>query len=205
MEDTEDANEVHWVGHQLPPEVYDPGLGAGTESWEDDEVYWNFEADGWHGYSQDDSGYWWETDGNGSYWASDGGVDLTPEEIKELEESYMAYENKVRTFAQSRQLQRAKGSSRGFFPLQMMKGSGKKGKFKGKGKERKRVRNYFDLELYYILKTAVCGSGCRGLYFFLKGRVLHLWRDRPWIPNLPTKVQPSSEVWQRWQEGHLLD
>ena len=56
VEDTEEANEVHWVGHQLPPEVYDPGLVAGTESWEDDEVYWNFEADGWHGYSQDDSG-----------------------------------------------------------------------------------------------------------------------------------------------------
>jgi hypothetical protein len=36
----------------------------------------------------------------------------------------MAYENKARTFLQSRQLQHAKGTSRGFFPLSMMKGGG---------------------------------------------------------------------------------
>ena len=47
----------------------------------------------------------------------------------------MGNENKVRTFQQSRQLQRAKGASRGFYPIPMLKG--KKGKGKGKGKKGK--------------------------------------------------------------------
>ena len=58
-----------------------------------------------------------ETDGHGAFWSADEGYsDLSPEEVKELDEAYMAYENKARTFMQSRQLQRAKGASRGFYP-----------------------------------------------------------------------------------------
>eukprot|EP00435_Cladocopium_sp_Y103_P024092 s1073_g5.t2 len=131
-----DENEVHWVGHQLPNDVYDPGINHNPE--EDDEVYWSWEVDGWHGYVPDGYGFWLETDGMGTYWtAEDSLADLSPEESKELEEAYMAYENKARTFLQSRQLQRAKGTSRGFFPLSMMKGGGRKGKSKGKGKKGK--------------------------------------------------------------------
>lgn len=140
QDDSDDfAADIHWIGKQLPAEVYPYGAHGGDDYREDDESYWNYEADGWHGYSQDEGGYWWETDGQGSFWAADHYVDYTPEEMKELEESYMAYENKVRTCAQSRQLQRAKGGSRGFFPLAMMKGSGKKGKSKGKLARRAKV------------------------------------------------------------------
>ena len=77
-----------------------------------------------------------ETDGYGTYWAADDPYnDLTPDKNKELEEAYAAFEAKTRTFLQSRQLQRAKGTSRGFYPLAMVKGSGRKGKSKGKGKK----------------------------------------------------------------------
>ena len=80
-----------------------------------------------------------ETDGY-HYWpADDDGFDsLTPEQAKELEESYMAYENKAKAFMQtpafqqSRQFTRAKGGSRGFYPISMLKG---KSKGKGKGKK----------------------------------------------------------------------
>jgi len=135
-DDMDEQAEIHWVGSQLPAEVYDPGTNA--ENYEDEEVFWTWETDGYHGYVPDGYGYWPETDGYGTYWSADEpALDLTPEENKELEEAYAIYENKARTFMQSRQLQRAKGASRGFYPLTMMKGGGRKGKSKGKGKKGK--------------------------------------------------------------------
>ena len=132
-DDVDEQAEIHWVGSQLAPEVYDPGPGALQDPYDDDEIFWNCELDGWHGYVQDGQGFWLETDGFGTYWNSDDGyADLPPEEAKELDDAYMAYENKARTFLQSRQLQRAKGASRGFYPLGMMKGKGGKSKDKGK-------------------------------------------------------------------------
>ena len=139
MDDMEENSEIHWVGSQLPSDVYDPGPSYTTaETYDDDEIYWTWEADGWHGYVPDGMGFWLETDGYGTFWTSEDPLaELSPEETKELDEAYMAYENKARTFLQSRQLQRAKGTSRGFFPLSMMKGTGRKGKSKGKGKKGK--------------------------------------------------------------------
>ena len=132
MEDGDEVAEIHWVGPQLPAEVYDPGPGPSKDD-EDDSILWTQEYDGWHGYYQDNYGFWFETDGYDTYWSADDGyADLDPEEVKELDEAYMAYENKARTFMQSRQLQKAKGASRGFYPLGMMKG--KKGRSKGKYK-----------------------------------------------------------------------
>ena len=129
-DDMDEQVEIHWVGSQLPAEVYDPGGTA--ENYEDEEIFWTWETDGYHGYVPDGFGYWLETDGYGTYWSADEpAMDLTPEENKELDEAYAVYENKARTFMQSRQLQRAKGASRGFYPLTMMKGSGRKGKSKG--------------------------------------------------------------------------
>ena len=120
--------EVHWIGGTLPAEVYKPEKNLEME---DDEVYWVWENDGYHGYVQDPYGQWLETDGCGTYWTSepDDFEGLTTEQAKELEEAYSAYETKARTFQQSRQFQRAKGQSRGFYPVQ----KGKKGKGKGKG------------------------------------------------------------------------
>ena len=139
-EDTlDDGAEIHWVGNQLPADVYAPSSYSTEEHYEDDEVYWHFDYDGWHGYVRDGEGYWLETDGYGIYWSLDEPETegFCAEEKKELEEAYAVYENKMNTFKQSRNFQRAKGVSRGFYPLSMMKGKkgsgkGKKGK-KGKG------------------------------------------------------------------------
>ena len=129
--------EVHWVGSQLPSDVYEPN----ESTQEDDEVYWSLEQDGWHGYAMDHSGYWLETDGYGTYWSMDDDPweTLSPEQTKELEEAYSVYEGKAKTFMQSRQFQKAKGASRGFYPVRMMKG---KGKGKGKGKKGKSKGNF---------------------------------------------------------------
>ena len=128
--------EVHWVGTQLPPEVYDPGVVDYNET-ENPEIYWNYEVDGWHGYLQDSMGYWVETDGLGTFWSAeeDDWSHLSSDQVKELEEAYSVYDGKMRTFQQSRQLQRAKGGSRGFYPMPMMKGK-MKGKGKGKNKSK---------------------------------------------------------------------
>ena len=128
--------EIHWVGSQLPNDVYHPEYEETAEE-EEEEIHWSHEWDGWHGYVQDAYGAWAETDGLGTYWsAEDDWSNLSPEQSKELEEAYSAYEAKAKTFLQSRQFQRSKGQSRGFYPIKMMKGKGKgksKGK-KGKGK-----------------------------------------------------------------------
>ena len=129
----DEMSDIHWVGSNLPADVYMPEYAEDDQD-EDEEVHWVYDYDGWHGHVQDAYGVWYETDGCGTYWTGDDYNDLTAEQIKELDEAYAVYYNKVRTFQQSRQFQRSKGKSRGFYPVKMMKGKGKgKGK-KGKGK-----------------------------------------------------------------------
>ena len=74
--------------------------------------------------------------------------------MKELDEAYMAYENKARTFMQSRQLQKAKGASRGCYLLGMMKG--KKGRSKGKYKKGKGMGHTSSSSLYSCEATICC-------------------------------------------------
>ena len=137
-ENLDEATDILWVGDRLPPEVYghDPPDGALQGSGDNEEIYWHYDHDGWHGYVPDGQGYWMETDGYGTYWSAEDALweELSPEEHKELDEAFAAYETKARTFLQSRQLQRAKGKSRGFYPVGMLKG---KSKGKGKGKKGK--------------------------------------------------------------------
>ena len=100
------SGEVHWVGDRLPAEVYPQAV----EEHLNDEVYWSWDDSGWRGYLQDDYGYWVETDGYGTFWASEGDIpsDLNPEllkEQKELDDAYAAFEDKARTFAQSKTFQ----------------------------------------------------------------------------------------------------
>ena len=178
--------EVHWVGSQLPAEVYDPG----DANYEDDEIYWSLEQDGWHGYAMDQSGFWLETDGYGAYWTmeDDPWEGLSPEQNKELEEAYAVYEGKAKTFMQSRQFQKAKGASRGFYPLRMMKGKGKgkssKGK-KGKGKgsfstssTASTTRPLFAAQGQHggddVMSVAPNQGGC-----FICGDRAHGWRNCP--------------------------
>ncbi|CAJ1389116.1 unnamed protein product, partial [Effrenium voratum] len=47
----------------------------------------------------------------------------------ELDDAHAVFEDKARTFAQSKTFQKAKGGARGFYPFG--KGKGKKGKLKG--------------------------------------------------------------------------
>lgn len=130
------AGDIHWVGNQLPPEVYHQA-GVDYNLDYDDEIMWCMENDGWHGYTQDNFGCWLETDGQGTFWSVDEeGWDregLTADQNKELDEAYAVYENKARTFLQSRQFVKAKGASRGFYPMKSFKGKGK-GKKGKKGK-----------------------------------------------------------------------
>ena len=35
-EEMDETAEIHWVGSQLPAEVYDPGLGSSLDAEEDD-------------------------------------------------------------------------------------------------------------------------------------------------------------------------
>ena len=89
----EAVQEVHWVGKSLPPEVYHPTDKTHIDEG-DEEIYWSWEMDGYHGYVQDNYGQWFETDGFGNYWTSEmhDYEGLTTEQAKELDEAYSAYE-----------------------------------------------------------------------------------------------------------------
>ena len=188
-EDLQDelAPEIHWVGNQLPSDVYSPGE-------EEDEVYWSMESDGWHGYVMDNTGYWLETDGFGTYWsAEEESWDLPPEQQKELDEAFAVYEGKARSFLQSRQLQKAKGVSRGFYPLGMvMKGKGKGKRFSKKGKGKPSTssplsptRPMFSAQATSsrgdVMAASTDSSGC-----FICGDRGHGWRNCPKRSNQST-------------------
>ena len=218
MDDMEENSEIHWVGSQLPSDVYDPGPSYNTaETYDDDEIYWTWEADGWHGYVPDGMGFWLETDGYGTFWTSEDPLaELSPEETKELDEAYMAYENKARTFLQSRQLQRAKGTSRGFFPLSMMKGTGRKGKSKGKGKKGKSYGSTMSTSTSSSSKPLFAAQGLDGstmttssghgeLYNDDEFGVLHMWRQRAWVQTMPKAfLFYTTTCWKRRKVGSLL-
>ena len=181
----EAVQDVHWVGDTLPPEVYHPNDKTLIEE-DDESIYWTWEMDGYHGYVQDSYGQWMETDGYDNYWASetDDFEGLTTDQMKELEEAYSAYETKARTFQQSRQLQRAKGQSRGFYPLS----KGKKGKGKSKGFYRPQGRGGFStssttsssppkasvMKSEEVMAATSGHTGC-----FICGEKTHMFRDCP--------------------------
>jgi hypothetical protein len=126
-ESFDDATDILWVGDRLRPEVYGHDPSHGYETGENEEIYWHYDHDGWHGFVPDGQGCWLETDGYGTYWSTEDALwkKLSPEEYKELDEAFAAYGTKARTFSQSRQLQRAKGKSRGFYPVERLKEKGK--------------------------------------------------------------------------------
>lgn len=176
------APDIHWVGSQLPSEVYAPG-----DEGDDEEIFWSMENDGWHGYVMDNSGYWLETDGYGAFWAAEEETwDLSPEQQKEVDEAYAIYENKVRGFQQSRQLQKAKGVSRGFYPVGMMmkgKGKGKRYSKKGKGKPTSSPSSSTSKPMFSaqatssrgdVMTTSSDSGGC-----FICGERGHGWRQCP--------------------------
>ena len=144
-EDILEQNDVHWLStntlEQAFPAWETPSTPSSRPDTEDRYaqedgffaadpqlpgayVWWNLESDGEY-YHQDASGVFWswtESEAwNSVLWSS-------PDEAKPVVEAYAAYEEKMRTFQDSRRAHAAKQASRGFFP---------KGKWKGKGHGKK--------------------------------------------------------------------
>ena len=124
----DEAQEIDWVGARLPTEAYDPGPDG------DDSKMMTTSS----GPMRMTAGMATCKTSMGRGWiqtASPTGLQMMMAgrtlrgQSKELEQSYMAFKNKA-NFLQSRRFTKAKGGSRGFYPLPMMKG--KKGKGKGK-------------------------------------------------------------------------
>ena len=89
-------------------------------------TFWEFDPNYGEYYTQDYSGVYW----NWTDWeAHQQRTYFTDEQNKELSEAYAAYEGKLRSFAESRNLVHHKNVNRGFFPYK-----GGKGKGRGKGK-----------------------------------------------------------------------
>ena len=51
-DDIDENAEIHWVGTKLPEDVYDPGPTQ-EDANQEDEIYWHWEPDGYHGYVAD--------------------------------------------------------------------------------------------------------------------------------------------------------
>ena len=140
LTDPDDAEvvegNIHWVGDRLPDDVY--ANEESCDTWvsytpDGHPVEWQWWDDDF--YTCDEQGVYWswsETkqmqDVDLCYWAD-------PENNKSLSETYSAVQQKVRTFKEARQLTKAKGLSRGFYPMSSFgnKGKSSKGK-KGFGK-----------------------------------------------------------------------
>ena len=144
-------NDIHWLGGMSYDQVFqtstwessstsrpeieetfaaDDGFWASDPSSPGAYLWWNLEADGEY-YHQDAGGAFWswsEADvWNSVLWSS-------PEESKPIVEAYAAYEEKIRSFQDSRRATHAKNASRGFFPKGKFKGKPSFGKKGGKGK-----------------------------------------------------------------------
>ena len=168
-------NDIHWLGGMSYDQVFQ------TSTWESSstsrpEIEETFAADDgtcggtWKPMASTITRMpverfwsWSEADvWNSVLWSS-------PEESKPIVEAYAAYEEKIRSFQDSRRATHAKNASRGFFP---------KGKFKGKPsfwKERwKRKRAWFET---FIIDFA---------YGIFTGDGHPRWRKAgiPWLPRL---------------------
>ena len=125
--DSSDETPVHWIGKELPAEVY--ALSAAGSAGELDaesggDAWWSSTAT-W------DEPTWWSSP---TWWTEEWSEpELTSEEQKQVDEAYAAYEDKVRTFVQARTLMKDKTRNRGFYQAAKGKGKASKGKGKGKG------------------------------------------------------------------------
>lgn len=106
FEPDQDEVPVHWIGSRLPDEVYRQ-VPPEVPAVPDDEPWWiNYANDDGSWNSQ--TAWWSEPDTWQDY-------DFNPDEQKQLDEIYAAYEDKVRTFVQARALMKDKVNNRGFF------------------------------------------------------------------------------------------
>eukprot|EP00913_Durusdinium_trenchii_P011815 g11097.t1 len=85
--------QVHWVGHKLPDDVYQHPAPVHEPMPEEEETYWGSAS--WDDGSWTTSSAWWND--------TEAEFEFSPEEQKQIDEVYAAYEDKVT----------AKGKSKG--------------------------------------------------------------------------------------------
>eukprot|EP00435_Cladocopium_sp_Y103_P051922 s1141_g16.t1 len=130
-------NSIHWVGDHLPSEVYAaafPEPGDDEQAWvtqlpNGHELEWQWYDDDF--YAMDADGCFWSWAETKTWLDVEECMASAPADAKQFEEVYVNFQDRIRTFKESRTLNTAKHLSRGYYPLNMMKG---KTKGKGKGK-----------------------------------------------------------------------
>ena len=125
--------DIHWVGNRLPAEVYP--VEEAEEEWtsyghDGAEIHWVWYDNEWQ--TQDAEGTWWTWSDSKPWLEIDECMAVDPLAGKEIADTFATFQDKVRTFRESRNLMKAAQTSRGFYPLKGSKGS-KKGRPKGKG------------------------------------------------------------------------
>ena len=134
--DIEDVDDnVFWVGERLPPDVYSAPADEGSawSTWLPDgqELSWEWHEDDF--YASDAAGIFWSWSETKTWLDM---CDAPTSDGDPLQEAYAAFQDRFRTFKESRALNSAKHLSRGFYPLGQMKGKFMQAKGKGKGKSK---------------------------------------------------------------------
>lgn len=141
-EDLDDVDEsmIMWVGDRLPPELQPswdetPSETAWT-TWTPDgqELSWQWHDDDF--YAQDSSGAFWSWTETKDWLDLEECLAVTPADSEELLHAYATFNDRIRTFRESRQLNHAKQQSRGYYPMGLLKGKGKGKGSKSKGKQK---------------------------------------------------------------------
>lgn len=104
-----------------------------------EEGYWFQDVNGQFSFwTQHTDGEYYTQDAEGAYWTWDefqeeaAWWNATPEQQKELSDAFAAYDAKVRTFMDSRDLMKSKGANRGYYKGKNFKGKKGLGKRKNK-------------------------------------------------------------------------
>ncbi|CAE7943401.1 RE2 [Symbiodinium necroappetens] len=153
--------DIHWVGNRLPAEVYP--VEEIDEEWtsyghDGAEIHWVWYDNEWQ--TQDAEGAWWTWSDSKPWMEIDECMAVDPQAGKELADTFATFQDKVRTFRESRNLMKAAQTSRGFFPMKGSKGS-KKGRSKGKGFGRPKGKGASALALQGDRGSSSSASGQR--------------------------------------------
>ena len=133
-----DEEKIHWVEMEtFAASVFPPEYEASSESetaWYSDGLFdWVYYEDEWHTMTQDG----WVAYSDMKPWLdAEEAFVIDPVAGKEIQDLYAAYEQKMRTFKEARDLVHQKARNRGYFPYKPPKGSGGFGKGKGKGQSK---------------------------------------------------------------------
>ncbi|CAK9112566.1 unnamed protein product, partial [Durusdinium trenchii] len=135
MDEVEEAS-IYWVGDRLPPEVYPSWEEPATAwtSWSPDgqELTWTWQEDDF--YAQDMAGAFWSWTEYKEWLDAEDMALSNPDDSENIFAVYAAFQEKMRSFRDSRKLNYAKQHSRGYYPLSMFKGKSKGKSKKGKPK-----------------------------------------------------------------------